>query len=84
MKIVLTALAFAIASPALAQAADPHANHKAAPTAPAAPAHADHDGDMKDCCADKQKGCCKGMEGKGCCADKAKSSADAHAGHSGH
>ena len=84
MKIVLTALAFAIASPALAQSADPHAGHKAAPAAPSAPAHADHDADKKGCCADKQKDCCKGMEGKGCCADKAKSSAEAHAGHQGH
>lgn len=84
MKIVLTALAFAIASPALAQSADPHANHKAAPAAPATPVHSDHEGEKKGCCADKQMDCCKGKEGKGCCADKAKSGADAHAGHHGH
>lgn len=84
MKIVLTALAFAIASPALAQPADPHAHHKAPASAPVAPAHADHDADKKGCCADMQKDCCAGMEGKGCCAEKAKGSADAHAGHTDH
>jgi hypothetical protein len=84
MKIVLTALAFVIASPALAQSADPHANHKVAPSAPAAPAHGGHDADKKGCCADKAKDCCKSMEGKGCCADRAKSGTDSHAGHQGH
>lgn len=83
MKIVLTALAFASASPALAQA-DPHAGHKAPATSPATPAHADHDADKKGCCADGQKDCCKGMESKSCCADKAKGRAEAHAGHDGH
>lgn len=83
MKFVLTALALAIATPALAQAADPHAGHKA-PPAPAQPAHTDHDPAKKGCCADKQKDCCKEMQGKGCCADKAKSGADAHAGHHSH
>ena len=84
MKIVLTALAFAIAAPALAQSADPHASHKAAPTTPAAPANGDHDAHKKGCCADKQKDCCKSMEGKGCCADKAKGNPGAHTGHHGH
>ncbi len=84
MKIVLTALAFAIASPALAQAADPHASHKAPASSSVTPAHADHDADKKGCCADKQMDCCKGMEGKSCCADKAKGSAEAHVGHRSH
>ena len=84
MKIVLTALAIAIASPVLAQQADPHAGHQAPASAPAAPTHAGHDADQKGCCADKQKDCCKGMEAKGCCAEKAKGSAAAHAVHHGH
>ena len=84
MKIVLTALAIAIASPALAQAPDPHAGHKAPASTPVVPAHADHDADKKGCCVDKQKDCCKGMEGKSCCADKSKGSAESHAGHHGH
>ena len=81
MKIILTVLAFAIASPALAQSVDPHATHKAGSPAPSAPAHADHDADKKGRCADQQKDCCKDMQGKGCCAKKAKSGTDAHAGH---
>jgi hypothetical protein len=83
MKFVLTALAFAIATPALARSDDPHAGHKA-PALSAEPAHADHASAKKGCCADKQKDCCKDMQGKGCCADEAKSGADAHAGHQSH
>jgi hypothetical protein len=85
MNIILTALAMAIAAPAYAQAADPHAGHATGSTStPAAPAHADHDPAKKGCCADKQMSCCKDMQGKSCCADKAKAGTDAHAGHQGH
>lgn len=84
MKIVLIALAFAVASPALAQTADPHAGHKASASSSVTPSHADHDADEKGCCADEQKDCCKGMERKGCCAEKAKVGAESHAGHHGH
>lgn len=83
MKFVLIALAFAIATPALARSADPHAGHKA-PAIPAEPAHVKPDPANKGCCADKQRDCCKDMQGKGCCADKAKTGADAHAGHHSH
>lgn len=83
MKIILAAFAMAIASPALAQTADPHANHKA-DAAPAAPMSGGHEGEKKGCCPDKQKDCCKDMQGKGCCADKAKAGADASANHHSH
>jgi len=83
MNIVLTALAFAIATPASAQAVDPHAGHKAGALTPAAAAHADHDAATKSCCEGKQEDCCKDMDGKGCCADKAKRGAGSHAGHHG-
>jgi len=84
MKFMMTAIALAIATPALAQAADPHAGH------------ADHQGhapakpqDKSDCCEKAaqgaQKDCCdKGeKQGKasGCC-DEAK--AGAASGHDAH
>jgi hypothetical protein len=83
MKFVLIALAFAIATPAFAQSADPHAGHKA-PASPAEPANVEPDPAKKGCCAYKQMDCCKEMQGKGRCADEAKTGADAHAGHHSH
>lgn len=81
MKIILGALALAVAVPAAAQtvpATDPHAGHAghttAPPPAPAdAPTH-DHHGMKMDCCKDEaaKKDCCKEMAAKkeGCCADQ--------------
>jgi hypothetical protein len=85
MKFMMTAIALAIAMPALAQAADPHAghaNHKG--HAPAKPQGTSDccektaQGTQKDCC-DKSK---NGGKPRDCC-DKAKagkaSGHDAHA-----
>lgn len=72
MKLIMTAIALAIAAPAAAQnAADPHAGHAG---------HADHPGTKP---ADKASGCCDKMaagQGKDCC-DKTKDAApsEAHA-----
>ena len=80
MKTLIAAIALTIASPALAQTADPHAGH----------AKGQHEGhEQKDCCADKdgngKMDCCEKMkDGKAmeCCAKHAKKSgADPHAGH---
>lgn len=82
MTFMMTALAFAIATPALAQAADPHAAHRGHD--PVQPRGATSgccektaQGGQKDCC-DKSRN-----EGKGrdCC-DEAK--ADGASGHDAH
>lgn len=83
MKLLIAAIAIASASPALAQAADPHAGHHPS-GAPATPAQPDQTPAKKDCCEDGKAECCKHMKGKGCCADKAKSGSDAHAEHKSH
>lgn len=78
MKLLIALAALTIASPALAQSADPHAGHGTG--------HEQH----KDCCKEKDadgtpRDCCEKMvDGKPmeCCAKHAKKTgADPHAGH---
>jgi len=79
MKMILTAIAFAIATPAVAQtaAADPHANHAAHATqTPVQPAPAGQQGSGQER-ADPHAGhamadcCCKDGDGQmACCKDK--------------
>lgn len=88
MKMLLTALALTIASPALVQAApaaDPHAGHGSMDHSK----HADHDRD--GCCekgADGKMACCGKMKADdkkmACCEEDAKPAADPHAGHGKH
>lgn len=86
MKMLLTALALTIASPALAQAtpANTHADHGSMDHSK----HGDHEMDG-GCCekgADGKMACCEKMKAAGkkmaCCEETAKKAADAHAGHS--
>lgn len=89
MKLLLTAVALAIASPALAQAA---------PAQPGHSAHAGHDmaghegHDMKGCCetdAEGKMACCEKMKAAGktmaCCGEeKAKATTPAPDAHGDH
>lgn len=89
MKMILAAVALAIASPAVAQTsapADPHANHAPAQQGQAGPSggstsdHAGHDMQGEGSCCAKMKAEGKKME----CCDKpagAAAEADPHAGH---
>lgn len=80
MKMILAAVALAIASPAVAQtpaAPNPHANHAGHPEGGADRAGHDMQG---ECCCEKMKAEGKKME----CCDKpagAAAQADPHAGH---
>lgn len=94
MKLFLTALAFAIASPAAAQTAAPAHSHEghAAHHSGKADEHSGHKTDGK-CCEEMADGkmmdCCKKMKAEGkkmsCCEHhQGKSEAAAHAGHGKH
>ena len=84
MKIILSALALAIAAPAIGQtapAADPHAGHHAQPQAMDHSQHQKGEHECKKCCEEM-----KGKDGKMECKDKAADakpaeSAHDHAGH---